>query len=260
MFSLDKLTFVFKYRSKLKTLGIIPARYESLRLPGKPLVNVLGKTMIQRVYEQTIKAKSLSKVIVATDDSRIFDIVKGFGGLVMMTASEHLNGTSRCAEIVQKLEQQGEYFDFIINIQGDEPMINPNQIDELANLFEDETAEIFTQVKIETDFSMLENSNVVKAIFDENYFATDFVRILQTSDFNNHYFYKHVGIYGFKSAILKKITTLLPTKNELDHKLEQLRWLDNLYKIKIGVTTYESLSVDTKEDLEKVIKSISANH
>ncbi len=254
MISLDKLTFVFKYRSNLKILGIIPARYESLRLHGKPLVDIAGKTMIQRVYEQCLKAKNLTKLIVATDDSKISDAVKSFGGLVMMTSTEHLNGTSRCAEILQELEQLDEYFDFVINIQGDEPLINPSQIDEFVNLFEDETAEIFTQVKKETDFSMLDNSNVVKAIFDKNYLATDFVRILQTSDFNNYYFYKHIGIYGFKSAILKKIATLLPTKNELDHKLEQLRWLDNLYKIKIGETTYDSLSIDTKEDLEKVIK------
>lgn len=247
---------MFKYHSNLKILGIIPARYESLRFPGKPLVDIAGKTMIQRVYEQCYKANCLTKVIVATDDVRIYDHVKNFGGFVMMTSSEHLNGTSRCAETIQLLEQQQEFFDFVINIQGDEPLIDPNQIDELAKLFEDETAEIITQVKKETDFSILENSNVVKAILDENNFASDFVRTLHVSNFNKLYFFKHIGIYGFKVDVLKKIVKLLPTKNEIDHKLEQLRWLDNLHKIKVGVTTYESQSVDTKSDLEKVLQKL----
>ena len=239
----------------MKILGIIPARYASSRFPGKPLVDIGGKTMIQRVYEQCTKPASLSKVIVATDDMRIFDEVIRFGGEVMMTSTEHLNGTSRCAEVLKHFTETAlEPVDFVINIQGDEPLINPKQIDELAKLFEDESAQIVTQAKEETDVALLENPNIVKAIFDENGFAVDFKRNLQLTTYNSQLFYKHIGIYGFKTEVLQEITYLTPTQNELEHKLEQLRWLDNNYKIKIGITEHESISIDIAEDLEKVRK------
>ena len=142
---------------------------------------IAGKTMIQRVYEQCKKAKSLTSVVVATDDKRIYDTVTAFGGNAQMTSTTHLNGTSRCAEI---LESSGNQYDFVINIQGDEPLINPEQIDELSRLFEDANAEIVTQVKEETDLSQLENKNIVKALLDENHFAVDFIRIGQDSTVN----------------------------------------------------------------------------
>lgn len=239
----------------LNILGIIPARYESSRFPGKPLAMIAGKTMIQRVYEQCKKAKSLTSVVVATDDKRIYDAVAAFGGNAQMTSTAHLNGTSRCAEVQEK---EGNTYDFVINIQGDEPLINPEQIDELSRLFEDANAEIVTQVKEESDLSLLENKNIVKAILEENYFAVDFVRIGQASTVNGRpIFYKHIGIYGFRADVLKQLVQLAPSANELEHHLEQLRWLDNDFKIKAGITEFESISVDTPEDLETVRKTLN---
>ena len=239
----------------LNILGIIPARYESSRFPGKPLAMIAGKTMIQRVYEQCKKAKSLTSVVVATDDKRIYDTVTAFGGNAQMTSTTHLNGTSRCAEVQEK---EGNTYDFVINIQGDEPLINPEQIDELSRLFEDANAEIVTQVKEESDLSLLENKNIVKAILEENHFAVDFVRIGKPSTVNGRpIFYKHIGIYGFRSDVLKQLVQLAPTANELEHHLEQLRWLVNDFKIKAGITEFESISVDTPEDLEKVRKTLN---
>jgi 3-deoxy-manno-octulosonate cytidylyltransferase (CMP-KDO synthetase) len=239
----------------LKIVGIIPARYESSRFPGKPLAMISGKSMIQRVYEQAKKATSLTEVYVATDDERIFKEVETFGGQVIMTAKEHLNGTSRCAEALEILNKS---FNYIINIQGDEPLINPLQINELASLFLDEHAEIITQVAIETDLSLLENKNIVKAILDKDCYALDFKRTLTESTLVSSSFFRHVGIYGFKTDVLKKIVQLTPTKNELEEHLEQLRWIDNKLIIKAGITKYKSISIDTKEDLRKVINYIES--
>lgn len=239
----------------MKIVGIIPARYESSRFPGKPLAMISGKSMIQRVYEQAKKATSLTEVYVATDDERIIKEVETFGGQVIMTAKEHLNGTSRCAEALEILNKS---FNYIINIQGDEPLINPLQINELASLFLDEHAEIITQVAIETDLSLLENKNIVKAILDKDCYALDFKRKLSESTLVSSSFFRHVGIYGFKTDVLKKIVQLTPTKNELEEHLEQLRWIDNKFIIKSGITKYKSISIDTKEDLRKVINYIES--
>ena len=239
----------------MKIVGIIPARYESSRFPGKPLAMISGKSMIQRVYEQAKKATSLTEVYVATDDERIIKEVETFGGQVIMTAKEHLNGTSRCAEALEILNKS---FNYIINIQGDEPLINPLQINELASLFLDEHAEIITQVAIETDLSLLENKNIVKAILDKDCYALDFKRKLSESTLVSSSFFRHVGIYGFKTDVLKKIVQLTPTKNELEEHLEQLRWIDNKFIIKSGITKYKSISIDTKEDLRKVINYVES--
>lgn len=239
----------------MKIVGIIPARYESSRFPGKPLAMISGKSMIQRVYEQAKKATNLTEVYVATDDERIIKEVETFGGQVIMTAKEHLNGTSRCAEALEILNKS---FNYIINIQGDEPLINPLQINELASLFLDEHAEIITQVAIETDLSLLENKNIVKAILDKDCYALDFKRKLSESTLVSSSFFRHVGIYGFKTDVLKKIVQLTPTKNELEEHLEQLRWIDNKFIIKSGITKYKSISIDTKEDLRKVINYIES--
>lgn len=239
----------------MKIVGIIPARYESSRFPGKPLAMISGKSMIQRVYEQAKKATNLTEVYVATDDERIIKEVETFGGQVIMTAKEHLNGTSRCAEALEILNKS---FNYIINIQGDEPLINPLQINELASLFLDEHAEIITQVAIETDLSLLENKNIVKAILDKDCYALDFKRTLTESTLVSSSFFRHVGIYGFKTDVLKKIVQLTPTKNELEEHLEQLRWIDNKFIIKSGITKYKSISIDTKEDLRKVINYIES--
>jgi 3-deoxy-manno-octulosonate cytidylyltransferase (CMP-KDO synthetase) len=232
----------------MNIIGIIPARYESSRFAGKPLADILGKSMIQRVYEQCKKATSLSKLIVATDDDRIFNHVLGFGGEVIMTSTNHSSGTDRCNEVIQKLE--GKY-DIAINIQGDEPFINPNQIKEIIELFEDKGTQIGTLAKKITDFEIVADENSPKAIFDKNGIALNFCRLIANISSECTY-YKHIGIYAYRSEILTKICALEQSENEKRERLEQLRWLDNSYKIKVGITTFEALSVDTPEDIEKI--------
>ena len=232
----------------MKIIGIIPARYGSSRFPGKPLVDILGKSMIQRVYEQCKKASSLTNNIVATDDERIFNHVIEFGGKVIMTSSSHPSGTDRCNEVVQKLE---EHYDIAINIQGDEPYINPEQIDQVANLFSTKEVSIATLVKKIEDKSLISDINSPKAIFDSNGIAQNFCREITNFSTKKTYF-KHIGIYGYRTKTLSEICKLPPSKNEINERLEQLRWLDNNYLIKVGVTTHEGISVDTPEDIEKI--------
>lgn len=246
----------------MKILGVIPARFDSSRFPGKPLILIEGKSMIQRVYEQCIQTKFLDEVLVATDDERIFDTVQTFGGNVLMTSTQHLNGTSRCFEAYQKIKtNQYKSFDFIINIQGDEPYIQPQQIDELCQLFSSKEIEIVTQVKQETSLELLNNQNIVKAILDENNFVLDFTRENPSINPSN-YFYKHIGIYGFRADVLAQITQFQPTKNEHERRLEQMRWLDNNYSIKAGITTFDSISIDAPEDVERalLLKSKLTHH
>jgi 3-deoxy-manno-octulosonate cytidylyltransferase (CMP-KDO synthetase) len=204
--------------------------------------------MIQRVYEQCKKATSLSKVIVATDDYRIFNHVLGFGGEVIMTSNNHSSGTDRCNEVIQKLEEK---YDIAINIQGDEPFINPNQIKEIIELFEDKGTQIGTLAKKITDFEIVADENSPKAIFDKNGIALNFCRFIANISSECTY-YKHIGIYAYRSEILTKICALEQSENEKRERLEQLRWIDNSYKIKVGITTFEALSVDTPEDIEKI--------
>ena len=220
--------------------------------------------MIQRVYEQCKKAKSLNNVIVVTDDQRIYDEVEKFGGHVQMTYENHLNGTSRCAEYIENYNTHPKIdyrYNYAVNIQGDEPFIHPNQIDELTALFKDKNVSIATQVKKETDLSLLNHPNIVKAILDENNYVLDFKRIIDDEKSlelinKTGSFYKHIGIYGFKTNLLLKLVKYAATKNETENHLEQLRWLDNGYTIKAAITEYESISIDTKEDLEKARKSL----
>ena len=232
----------------MKVIGIIPARYASSRFPGKPLADILGKSMIQRVYEQCKKASSLSKVIVATDDDQIFNHVLGFGGKVIMTTNSHPSGTDRCNEVIQSLEEK---YDVAINIQGDEPYINPEQIDQVASLFSSENVNIATLAKKIEDESIIADINSPKAIFDTNGIALNFCRRISNPRQKKTYF-KHIGIYGYRVNTLSEICRLTPTDNELKEQLEQLRWLDNKYLIKVGITTHEGISVDTQEDIEKI--------
>ena len=232
----------------MKIIGIIPSRYASSRLPGKPLVDILGKSMIQRVYEQCKKASSLSKVIVATDDERIYNHVLSFGGKVIMTSNSHPSGTDRCNEVIQSLKEK---YDVAINIQGDEPYINPEQIDQVASLFSSENVSIATLAKKIEDENIITDINSPKAIFDTNGIALNFCRKITNPNQEKAYF-KHIGIYGYLTETLTEICKLPPSKNEMKERLEQLRWLDNKYIIKIGITTHEGISVDTLEDIEKI--------
>ena len=241
----------------MKTLGVIPSRYASTRFPGKPLIKIDGKTMVQRVYEQAKKASSLTDVFVATDDDRIFNHIKSFGGNVIMTSSSHESGTDRCAEILKSLSNN---YDVVINIQGDEPYINPEQINQLSTCFNDEKTDIATLIKkIETEEELF-NPNRPKVDFDENGFAKMFSRktipelpnIEKEEWLNHHNFYKHIGIYGYRANVLSEITKLNPSPLEIEERLEQLRWLENGYKIKVATTPFEAIAIDTPEDLEKI--------
>lgn len=241
-------------------LGVIPARYASTRFPGKPLIDIGGKTMIRRVYEQAKKATKLGDVVVATDDQRIADEVHAFHGNVVMTAGTHRSGTDRCAETVLKVPGS---WNAVINIQGDEPFILPEQIDLLAALFADDTVEIGTLVKKLTDPADLDNPNTMKVVLDVNgngmYFSRSpipHIRGVERSAWlDKHLFYKHIGIYGYRTPVLAKLTKLLPGSLEQAESLEQLRWLENGYKIRTAFTELETLSVDTPEDLDNLKKA-----
>lgn len=244
-------------KKRLSILAIIPARYASTRFPGKPLAQIKGKPMIQCVYEQVLQSQYVSEVIVATDDNRIADAVTTFGGNVLLTAEHHQSGTDRCAEVIDTLKQQ---FDVALNVQGDEPFISPQAIDRLCQLFTDAKVEIGTLVKKITTDEVLFDSNKPKVIIDKKGKALYFSR--QTIPFfrdekkenwlNRHTYYHHIGVYGFRSDVLRKVASLPVSSLEKAEALEQLRWLENGFNIYTAETNYESFGIDTPEDLEKV--------
>jgi len=243
----------------MKFLGIIPARYGSTRLEGKPLADINGKPMIQWVYEKTRKA--LDIVYVATDDQRIFDAVESFGGKVIMTSAEHRTGTNRCLEAYQKICQNHETsFDSIINIQGDEPMLAPEQLQSLMACFDDPATELATLVIPVTDRFDLENNSEVFVTFDKNmkalYFSRAVIPVLhgvpKSSWMDEHTFYKHIGLYGYTAQALEKFALLPQSDLEQAEKLEQNRWLEDGGTIKIGITRHQSIPVDTEEDLDRI--------
>ena len=233
----------------MKTLGIIPARFNSTRLPGKPLIDILGKSMIQRVYEQA-KQSTLDTVIVATDDERIVSEVRSFGGEVTMTCEHHLSGTDRCIEVVETI---GKEYDVIVNVQGDEPFIEVEQINQLIAAFTDLNTNIATLAQVIDDSNELQNFNKPKVRFDENEWALSFDRIIN-KPFQKDTFYKHIGLYAFRPKTLKEISLLTPSPKELELKLEQWRWLENGLNIKVKKTALDTYSVDTEEDLKKIIE------
>ena len=243
--------------NKLRVIAIIPARYASTRFPAKPLAVLGGKMVVERVYEQVKKA--IDKVVVATDDERICDAVWSFGGEVVMTSSEHRSGTDRCAEAYNKL---GYEADIVLNIQGDEPFVAPEQIEALIKCFESEKIDIATLVKpfsAEDGIDALENPNSPKVVINEAceaiYFSRSvvpYIRGVERSEWlKSHTFYKHIGIYAFRAKTLKEVTTLPQSSLEKAESLEQLRWLDSGYKIGVGVTDIETVGIDTPEDLER---------
>ncbi len=245
----------------MTTIGIIPARYASTRFPGKPLIIIKGKPMIQRVYEQAQKA--IEHICVATDDIRIKNAVAEFGGEVVMTATHHESGTDRCAEAVIKYEQlKGIKANVVINIQGDEPFIDPIQIKQLADVFNtNKNTQIATLIKKVSDIEVLDDKNRVKVVIGKNgdaiYFSRNcipFVRNIPKNELlKNNVFYQHVGMYGYKKDILLSICKLPKGVLEVAESLEQLRWLENGYTIKTALTNIESLGIDTPNDLKKYI-------
>ena len=243
----------------MNILGIIPARYASSRFPGKPLTMINGKPMIRRVYEQAKKADSLSEVIVATDDDRIKKAVLEFDGNVIMTSTEHKSGTERCREVLEKSKSAGKNYDVIVNIQGDEPYIVPKQIDLVVSCFNKPEVQIATLAKKINSEEELFNPNVNKVIinkFDEAiYFSRQTIPFIQNVEKNNWLtsfnFYKHIGIYAYRADVLIEITELEITALEKAESLEQLRWIENGYKIKVIITELESHAVDIPDDLLK---------
>jgi len=242
-----------------RIIGIIPARYGSSRFPGKPLVDIFGMPMIERVYKRV--AEALPEICVATDDIRIMDTVKGFGGKGIMTSGDHQTGTDRCFEALNKIQKvNGVTYDIVINVQGDEPFINPGQLGMIINCFQDEETEIATLIKEIDDTEDIFNPNTVKTVVDKNGFALYFSRspipYLRNQEQNmwlaHHTFYKHLGIYAYKADILGEITKLEVSLLERAESLEQNRWIENGYKINTAVTAHESVSIDTEEDLKKL--------
>jgi len=234
----------------VKVLGIIPARYASTRFPGKPLALICGKPMIEWVYKNAAASALLDNLIVATDDARIETVVESFGGQVRMTNPDHLSGTDRCAEVVQQLNSEKTY-DIIINIQGDEPLVDAKDIDTLINLLKRTEVQIGTLIYPSEDSSDVNNLNRIKVLFKNDGKAFRFARKLPNVRLKLP-FYLHRGMYGFKTPTLLEITQLPPSKNELKEKLEQLRWLDNDYPIHVSKVKTAGIGVDVPEDIQIV--------
>lgn len=236
-------------------IGIIPARYASSRFPGKPLVDILGKTMIARVWEQACKATRLDRVIIATDDERIEAEAKQIGAEVMLTRDDHPSGTDRCAEVAARLRLDAQ--SVVINIQGDEPFIDPEQINTLVGCFDDTEVQLATLIKPFADRESLEKSSTIKVVLNSHgdalYFSRAVIPFLRDAEqFDLKRYHQHIGIYGYRAGTLAAVAQLPPSGLETCEMLEQLRWLENGLSIRTAVSDHESWSIDTPEDLDKI--------
>lgn len=241
----------------MKYIGIIPARYASTRFPAKPLAVLGGKTVIQRVYEQVCDV--LDEAYVATDDERIEAAVKAFGGKAVMTSADHKSGTDRCYEAYTKV---GSGFDVVVNIQGDEPFIHPSQLETIKECFTDPSTQIATLAKPFTcgeSWEALQNVNSPKVVLNKNkealYFSRSVIPCQRNANkeewLKNHVYYKHIGLYAYRPGILKEITSLPQSSLEMAESLEQLRWIENGYSIKVGLSEIETIGIDTPQDLQR---------
>lgn len=245
----------------MKFIGIIPARYASTRFPGKPLALLGGKPVIQHVYEKV--AAVLEAAYVATDDERIYDAVKSFGGQVVMTRTDHKSGTDRIEEAIEKI---GGEWDVVVNVQGDEPFVAKSQLDTICHCFDDPTTQIATLGKPFESMEAVQNPNSPKIIVDNMGFAMYFsrsvipyVRGKEESSWLTHYpFLKHLGIYAYRKDVLRQVTQLPQSSLEIAESLEQLRWLQNGFKIKVGTTDVETVGIDTPQDLERAEEFLKA--
>ena len=245
----------------MKFIGIIPARYASTRFPGKPLALLGGKPVIQHVYEKV--AAVLEAAYVATDDERIYDVVKSFGGQVVMTRTDHKSGTDRIEEAIEKI---GGEWDVVVNVQGDEPFVAKNQLDTICHCFDDPTTQIATLGKLFESMEAVQNPNSPKIVVDNMGFAMYFsrsvipyVRGKEMSSWLTHYpFLKHLGIYAYRKDVLRQVTQLPQSSLEIAESLEQLRWLQNGFKIKVGTTDVETVGIDTPQDLERAEEFLKA--
>lgn len=245
----------------MKFIGIIPARYDSTRFPGKPLALLGGKPVIQHVYEKV--AAVLEAAYVATDDERIYDVVKSFGGQVVMTRTDHKSGTDRIEEAIEKI---GGEWDVVVNVQGDEPFVAKSQLDTICHCFDDPTTQIATLGKPFESMEAVQNPNSPKIVVDNMGFAMYFsrsvipyVRGKEKSSWLTHYpFLKHLGIYAYRKDVLRQVTQLPQSSLEIAESLEQLRWLQNGFKIKVGTTDVETVGIDTPQDLERAEEFLKA--
>ncbi len=241
-----------------KIIGMIPARYASTRFPGKPLTDIGGKSMIQRVYEQASQA-NLDDLYVATDSTKIYNHVIRFGGQCLMTSDKHQSGTERCEEGAKKLQLQEQ--DVLINIQGDEPFIKPEQISLLKNCFNEKNTELATLIKKAESLAELQNPNIPKVIINKLHEAIYFSRSIipymvktpHEEALKSGAYFKHIGIYAYRIKTLYQISELPPSFLEQSESLEQLRWIENGFKIKTAQTTMETIAIDTPDDLEKAL-------
>lgn len=247
----------------MKVLGIIPARYDSSRLEGKPLLDIAGKSMIRRVYEQAVKSNYLSNYIIATDDQRIAEECEKHKMNYTLTSNTHSNGTERCGEVISILK---ESYDIIVNIQGDEPFISANSIDELVQIFINKPqAQIGTLMKKIENIDYLSNPSIIKLVADSkgkaHYFSRSPIPYMRDIPLEkwleNETYYKHIGMYAYRAEVLKKLVLLTETRLERIEKLEQLRWLENDYEIYVAETNYESKSIDTIEDYNYILENLS---
>lgn len=244
-------------------VGIIPARFLSTRFPGKPLALINGKSMIQRVYEQLVLAGLFQDICVATDDQRIADHVTAFGGTCVLTSPNHLSGTSRCAEVAKKFPPHT----IIFNVQGDEPFIQPSQLKQLSQVFENDRVQIATLIKKISRAEDLLNPNVVKAVVANSgkalYFsrqAIPYCRDMEPASWlANNTFYRHIGLYAYRADVLQKIAALPLSPLSLAENLEQLCWLENGFEIYTGITHVESIGIDTPEDLDRAVNLLKKN-
>jgi 3-deoxy-manno-octulosonate cytidylyltransferase (CMP-KDO synthetase) len=249
----------------MKFIAIIPARYASTRFPGKPLAKLGDKTVIQRVYEQV--TKQITDAYVATDDQRIYDHVASWGGKVVMTRTDHKSGTDRIEEAMEKIEMTDGTYDVVINVQGDEPFIQPEQIEEICRCFDDANTQIATLgIRFGNDITAIQNPNSPKIVVDRKGFAMYFSRSVipfcrgkEQETWGTAFPYlKHIGMYAYRREVLREVTNLPQSPLEIAESLEQLRWLENGYRIKVGETYTETVGIDTPEDLQKANAFISS--
>jgi 3-deoxy-manno-octulosonate cytidylyltransferase (CMP-KDO synthetase) len=239
----------------MKKIAIIPARYASSRFPGKPLIDLMGKTMIQHVYDRVNQSGLFNKVVVATDDKRIEQEVMSFGGEVVLTRSDHRSGTDRCGEVIDVFPD----FDVVVNVQGDEPLVDPNQLDELLNAFQDEQVEIATLGTPRISAEEIANANRIKVVLDAANNALYFSRSPIPFERNEttYPFLKHIGLYGFRTKTLRQLIAYKPTKLEETESLEQLRWLYYGHQIRVVETVIETPNIDVPADVDRVLQILT---
>jgi len=256
----------FQKNKDLFTLGVIPARYASTRFPGKPLADINGMSMIERVYKRALNSNMLNDVCIATDDNLIFTHATQFGANVFMTSDKHQSGTDRCLEATNKYMElfPNKKVDIVVNIQGDEPLIQAEVIDELISAFQNTQTQIATMITPIKNKRDIDNNNIVKVVFNKKFDALYFSRLpipfIRNSENTEHTYYKHLGLYAYRSETLNTICSLPISLLEKTESLEQLRWLENAIPIRVAITKHDSICVDVPEDIQRIKDILKENN